>query len=220
MKASSTSGRKLRRGHLRTLRSPSQPGDTLRPGGDLGGNQAPTFKELECLEGVDKLEEMGRFPDQRNRVVFFYSTSFWHLGPRFPRGSLLFAIGRSAEPFSFAFCLWAWPATPGGLGYPLVQVGTDPISPYLPLIRGMLRPRALPVGFIPPCLPIKAPEPPTGAAWIKRDGFRVIGRKDGATGAPLQPSRQRPDSASSRSLLRPGQIALTLLHHRRRGCCL
>ena len=46
----------------------------------------------------------------------------------------------------------------------------------------MLRPRALPVGFIPPCLPIKAPKPPTGAAWIheiKHDGFRVIARKDG-----------------------------------------
>jgi ATP-dependent DNA ligase len=43
--------------------------------------------------------------------------------------------------------------------------------------------RTLPVGFIQPCLPIKAPEPPTGAAWlhkIKHDGFRVIARKDGA----------------------------------------
>ena len=45
-----------------------------------------------------------------------------------------------------------------------------------------LRPRTLPVGFIQPCLPIKAPKPPTGAAWlheIKHDGFRVIARKDG-----------------------------------------
>jgi len=45
------------------------------------------------------------------------------------------------------------------------------------------RPRTLPVGFIQPCLPIKAPKPPTGAAWlheIKHDGFRVIARKDGA----------------------------------------
>jgi bifunctional non-homologous end joining protein LigD len=37
-------------------------------------------------------------------------------------------------------------------------------------------------GFIPPCLPTKAPQPPTGDAWlheIKHDGFRVIARKDG-----------------------------------------
>jgi bifunctional non-homologous end joining protein LigD len=37
-------------------------------------------------------------------------------------------------------------------------------------------------GFIPPCLPTKAKEPPRGDAWlheIKHDGFRVIARKDG-----------------------------------------
>jgi hypothetical protein len=41
----------------------------------------------------------------------------------------------------------------------------------------------LPFGFIQPCLPTKAPQPPTGDAWlheIKHDGFRVIARKDGA----------------------------------------
>jgi ATP-dependent DNA ligase len=46
-----------------------------------------------------------------------------------------------------------------------------------------LRPRTLPTGFIPPCLPTKAPRPPAGAVWlheIKHDGFRVIARKDGA----------------------------------------
>ena len=35
----------------------------------------------------------------------------------------------------------------------------------------------LPLGFIAPCLPTKAPQPPTGGAWlheIKHDGFRVI----------------------------------------------
>jgi bifunctional non-homologous end joining protein LigD len=40
----------------------------------------------------------------------------------------------------------------------------------------------LPPGFVPPCLPTKAPRPPTGALWlheIKHDGFRVIARKDG-----------------------------------------
>ena len=37
-------------------------------------------------------------------------------------------------------------------------------------------------GFIPPCLPTKAQQPPSGALWlheIKHDGFRVIARKDG-----------------------------------------
>jgi bifunctional non-homologous end joining protein LigD len=40
----------------------------------------------------------------------------------------------------------------------------------------------LPAGFIPPCLPTKAQQPPSGEAWlheIKHDGFRVIARKDG-----------------------------------------
>ena len=46
-----------------------------------------------------------------------------------------------------------------------------------------MRPRTLPTGFIPPCLPMKAPRPPSGALGlheIKHDGFRVIARKDGA----------------------------------------
>ncbi len=41
----------------------------------------------------------------------------------------------------------------------------------------------LPPGFVPPCLPTKAPRPPTGEAWlheIKHDGFRVIARKQDA----------------------------------------
>src|SRR5262245_14530499 len=40
----------------------------------------------------------------------------------------------------------------------------------------------LPAGFVPPCLPTKAQQPPSGEAWlheIKHDGFRVIARKDG-----------------------------------------
>ena len=40
----------------------------------------------------------------------------------------------------------------------------------------------LPLGFVPPCLPAKAPSPPAGDVWlheIKHDGFRVIARKDG-----------------------------------------
>jgi bifunctional non-homologous end joining protein LigD len=42
--------------------------------------------------------------------------------------------------------------------------------------------RALPAGFIPPCLPIPANEPPIGPEWlieIKHDGSRVIARKEG-----------------------------------------
>jgi ATP-dependent DNA ligase len=37
------------------------------------------------------------------------------------------------------------------------------------------RPRALPAGFIVPCLPTTAPQPPSGDGWlheIKHDGFR------------------------------------------------
>jgi bifunctional non-homologous end joining protein LigD len=46
-----------------------------------------------------------------------------------------------------------------------------------------LNSRTLPAGFIAPCLPTKAHEPPSGKAWlheIKHDGFRVIARKDRA----------------------------------------
>jgi len=46
----------------------------------------------------------------------------------------------------------------------------------------MLVLRTLPAGFIPPCLPMTAPRPPSGHPWlheIKHDGFRVIARKDG-----------------------------------------
>ena len=45
-----------------------------------------------------------------------------------------------------------------------------------------LRPRTLPAGFIAPCLPTNAPQPPSGEHWvheIKYDGFRVIARKIG-----------------------------------------
>jgi bifunctional non-homologous end joining protein LigD len=42
--------------------------------------------------------------------------------------------------------------------------------------------RALPAGFIAPCLPTSAAQPPSGEPWlheIKHDGFRVIARKTG-----------------------------------------
>jgi bifunctional non-homologous end joining protein LigD len=45
-----------------------------------------------------------------------------------------------------------------------------------------LRPRALPAGFIAPCLPTSAIRPPSGTLWlheVKHDGFRVIARKTG-----------------------------------------
>jgi ATP-dependent DNA ligase len=43
--------------------------------------------------------------------------------------------------------------------------------------------RALPAGFIAPCLPTKANRLPLGSGWlheIEHDGFRVIARKKGA----------------------------------------
>src|SRR6516164_7245448 len=46
----------------------------------------------------------------------------------------------------------------------------------------MLRMRALPAGFIAPCLPTKTDKLPSGSQWlheIKHDGFRIIARKDG-----------------------------------------
>ena len=42
--------------------------------------------------------------------------------------------------------------------------------------------RIVPPGFIAPCLPTKAPEPPSGPMWlheIKHHGFRVVARKVG-----------------------------------------
>jgi bifunctional non-homologous end joining protein LigD len=78
----------------------------------------------------------------------------------------------------------------------------------------LTRPRALPVGFIPPCLPIKAPKPPTGAAWIhkiKHDGFRVIARKDG----PRVRLYSRPGNDLTRQF---PLIAETLARLRSRSC--
>jgi ATP dependent DNA ligase domain len=43
-------------------------------------------------------------------------------------------------------------------------------------------PRALPAGFVSPCLPTKTDKLPSGSEWlheIKHDGFRVIARKKG-----------------------------------------
>jgi ATP-dependent DNA ligase len=43
--------------------------------------------------------------------------------------------------------------------------------------------RALPTGFIGPCLPSPAERPPSGPEWvheIKHDGYRLMARRDGA----------------------------------------
>jgi bifunctional non-homologous end joining protein LigD len=45
-----------------------------------------------------------------------------------------------------------------------------------------MRPRTVSAGFIAPCLPTTAPQPPSGEPWlheIKHDGYRVIARKNG-----------------------------------------
>jgi len=86
----------------------------------------------------------------------------------------------------------------------------------------LTRPRTLPVGFIPLCLPIKAPRPPAGAVLlheIKHDGFRVIARKDGARVRLY--SRPGNDLTRQFPLIAEALAAtLTLLHPRRRGGCL
>ena len=53
------------------------------------------------------------------------------------------------------------------------------LSPSSTTIRR--RDLTLPAGFIPPCLPMMAPRPPSGPFWlheIKHDGLRIIARKD------------------------------------------
>ena len=58
--------------------------------------------------------------------------------------------------------------------------------------------RNFPADFIAPCLPTKTDKLPSGSQWlheIKHDGFRIIARKS------------------------DGRVrALSLLHHRWRGC--
>jgi bifunctional non-homologous end joining protein LigD len=61
------------------------------------------------------------------------------------------------------------------------------------VIKPAMRPRALPAGFIAPCLPTSAPQAPSGALWlheIKHDGFREIARKAGERVKLLQPAGQ------------------------------
>ena len=83
-----------------------------------------------------------------------------------------------------------------------------------------LHPRALPAGFIAPCLPTSAPQPPSGALWlheIKHDGFRVIARKNG-TQVRLY-SRPGNDLTYRFPLIVESlSVARALMHSRRRGC--
>ena len=60
-----------------------------------------------------------------------------------------------------------------------LRVRAERVVSYRFPIRGSMlsRPRALPAGFIAPCLPINAPQPPSGEQWlheIKHDGFREL----------------------------------------------
>ena len=78
----------------------------------------------------------------------------------------------------------------------------------------------LPLGFVPPCLPTKASQPPTGDAWlheIKHDGFRVVARKDGDRIRLY--SRPGKDLTYRFSLIVEAlaRLRVALLHHRRRG---
>jgi ATP-dependent DNA ligase len=44
--------------------------------------------------------------------------------------------------------------------------------------------KALASGFVPPCIPTRAPKPPAGPDWvheIKHDGYRLQVRRDGDT---------------------------------------
>jgi ATP-dependent DNA ligase len=44
--------------------------------------------------------------------------------------------------------------------------------------------RVLPAGFVPPCLPTKAQQPPSGEAWlheIKHDGMFLSGNSEANT---------------------------------------
>jgi len=69
----------------------------------------------------------------------------------------------------------------------LVFMGANPLdwpapaAIYTPIM--VLRTRPRPNGFIQPCLPSPAPNPPAGDGWvheIKLDGLRCLARRDGA----------------------------------------
>jgi hypothetical protein len=68
---------------------------------------------------------------------------------------------------------------------------------------------SLPLGFVPPCLPTKAPEPPSGQTWlheIKHDGFPRHRPQGEQARSALQPPRQRRNLA----LIRRGWLEYPL----------
>jgi ATP-dependent DNA ligase len=87
----------------------------------------------------------------------------------------------------------------------------------------MLHQHTLPAGFISPCLPTKAHEPPSGGQWlheIKHDGFRIIARKSGERVRLY--SRPGNDFTRRFPLIRRGarSPALPVMHYRWGGRCL
>jgi hypothetical protein len=70
----------------------------------------------------------------------------------------------------------------------------DSLGSALYLAAAMsFRPRALPAGFVAPCLPTTAPHPPSGEPWlheIKQDGFRGHRAQEWPSVAIRGPSRQ------------------------------
>jgi hypothetical protein len=63
--------------------------------------------------------------------------------------------------------------------------------------HALRRPRALPAGFIAPCLPTKAPHPPSGGQSCTRSSMTASGLspQERQTSEALQPARQRSDLA-------------------------
>jgi ATP-dependent DNA ligase len=99
-----------------------------------------------------------------------------------------------------------------------LRLGCAPLF-FAPLTRpapaSYSRVMPLPRGFIPPCLPTKAPQPPTGETWlheIKHDGFRVIARKDG--------DRVRLYSRPGNDLTYRFPLIVEALAHLRSRCCI
>jgi hypothetical protein len=63
-----------------------------------------------------------------------------------------------------------------------IEFAADSTRVQPAVIKPAMRPRALPAGFIAPCLPTSAPQAPSGAALAARNQarwFRVIARKAG-----------------------------------------
>jgi hypothetical protein len=84
--------------------------------------------------------------------------------PRFPWRGFVFGVPNARDPAS--------------AGPPMSLLDSLGSARY----HRAMAPRTLPAGFIGPCLPIKAPKPPSGELWlheIKHDGLRVIARKTG-----------------------------------------